>query len=106
MIQQDTLTLHDFRRGVSPVTQTNSDAPFVSQIIDTQSLMSLVFVIALGTLSDPGFTTVVLMEHGDDPALADAAAVPDAELLPRRSRRPATTGSGPSVTPASSAMCG
>jgi hypothetical protein len=82
MIQQDILTPHAFLRGVSPVTQTNSDAPFVSQIIDTQPLMSLAFVIALGTLSDPGFTTVVLMEHGDAANLSDAAAVPDAELLP------------------------
>src|SRR5262245_35450689 len=82
MIPFDTLSTLAFRRGVSPVTQTNSDAAFVSQIIDMQSLMSLTWVIALGTLSDAAFTTVVLMEHGDASNLSDAAAVPDAELLP------------------------
>lgn len=82
MIPQDILTPHSFLRGVSPLAQTNSDAPFVSQIIDMRDLMSLGFIIILGALTDAGFTSVVLMEHGDDPALADAAAVPDPELLP------------------------
>jgi hypothetical protein len=82
MIQQDFIAPNAFLRGVSPLAQVNLDTAFVSQIIDMRDLMSMAFVIILGALTDAGFTTVVLMEHGDTSNLADAAAVPDAELLP------------------------
>jgi hypothetical protein len=81
MIQKDLHNRLSFLRGVSPTRQTNSDAAIVSQIIDMTDLLSLEWVIALGSLTDPGFTTVVLMEHGEAANLSDAAAVPAAQLL-------------------------
>lgn len=81
MIQKDLHSRLSFLRGVSPLAQTNLDTAFVSQIIDMTDLVSLEFVILLGALTDPGFTTVVLMEHGEQANLSDAAAVPAAQLL-------------------------
>jgi hypothetical protein len=82
MIPFDDLSKFSFLRGVSPITQTNSSAALVGQIIDMTDLMSLLFAIMIGTWTDADATSTVLVEHGDDPALSDAAAVPDAELLP------------------------
>lgn len=82
MIPYDIHNKLSFLRGVSPVTQTNSDAAFVSQIISMANLMSLTWVIALGTLSDAGFTTVVLLEESDASDMTGAVAVADADMLP------------------------
>src|SRR5262245_44740188 len=82
MIGRDLHNTLDYRRAVSPVTQTNSDAPFVSQIIDVANLLALEFIILLGTLSDAAFTTAVLMEASDDPSMAGANAVADVDMLP------------------------
>lgn len=68
------------KRAISPVVVTDN-TPQVSQIIDRQGFESLEFVINLGTLSDADTTCVVLIEDGDDSALADAAAVADEALL-------------------------
>ncbi len=70
----------DVRRAISPVSVSDNTA-LVSQIIAMQGFRSLVFAIALGELSDADATFVVLVEHGDDPALGDAAAVPDDQLI-------------------------
>jgi len=80
MIPRD-LSQLSFLRGLSPVTITDN-TPQVTQIIDMQNLLSLTFVIATGTVADADVTTTVLFEHGDVSNLSDAAAVPDAELLP------------------------
>ena len=71
------------RRGESPlaIAQTNND-PIVTEIIDMQGFKSLVWLIVLGGLVDAAFTTVFLMEHGDDSGLSDAAAVPDSQMDP------------------------
>jgi hypothetical protein len=53
----------------------------VSQIIDMQGFQSLLFVIALGSIADSDATFAVLVEHGDESDLSDAASVPDIELL-------------------------
>jgi hypothetical protein len=89
MITRDLITPLSFLRGLSPVTQTNSDAALVTQIIDMLNLMSLTFVIQTGTVSDADMTSTVLVEHGDVSNLSDAAAVPDAELLPAGSNQEA-----------------
>lgn len=68
------------RRAISPVSVADNTAQ-VSQIIDLQSAGSLEFVIATGSLADADATFTVLVEHGNDSGLSDAAAVPDAELL-------------------------
>lgn len=68
------------RRALSPVSVADTTAQ-VSQIIDLQAAGSLEFVIATGSLADADATFTVLVEHGNDSGLSDAAAVPDAELL-------------------------
>lgn len=70
-----------FARGISPVTQTNSDTALVSQIIDTAMYESVEFVYALGTVSDADVTLAVLFEDGDAANLSDHAAVDDKYLL-------------------------
>lgn len=73
----------DPRRAESPVAaaQTNDD-PIVTEIIDMRGFKSMVWLIVLGTLADAAFTTVFLMEHGDDSGLSDNAAVPDSQMDP------------------------
>lgn len=82
MIGRDLHNTLAFRRGISPVTQTNSDTAIVSQIIDMSSLLGLEFVIMTGTLSDADATFTVLMEEGEASNLSDATAVADADMLP------------------------
>lgn len=67
-------------RAISPVSVADNTAQ-VSQIIDTQGHDSLTFVIATGDLPDVDATFAVLVEHGDQANLSDAAAVPDEELI-------------------------
>jgi hypothetical protein len=67
-------------RAISPVSVADNTAQ-VSQIIDVQGYDSLTFVIATGALDDADATFTVLVEHGDDPTLSDAAAVPDDQLI-------------------------
>lgn len=69
------------KRVLSPSDGPADDTPQVGQIIDRRGFNSLVYVILTGTLADANATFAVLLEHGDDPALGDAAAVPDAELI-------------------------
>lgn len=47
----------------------------VSGIIDTQGYEHVTFIILTGALADADATFAVTMTHGDDPALADGAAV-------------------------------
>lgn len=77
------LDLHNklaFLRAISPVSVADNTAQ-VSQIIDRQGFSGLEFAIALGAIADADATFAVLVEHGDDGALVDAAAAPDADLL-------------------------
>jgi hypothetical protein len=77
------LDLHNklaFLRAISPVSVADNTAQ-VSQIIDRQGFSGLEFAIALGAIADADATFAVLVEHGDDSALVDAAAAPDADLL-------------------------
>jgi hypothetical protein len=65
-----------------PVAALNNlDTAFVSTILDTANFGSAEFVGILGTNTDANATFAVLVEDGDDAALADAAAVDDAYLL-------------------------
>lgn len=68
------------KRAISPVSVADNTAQ-VSQIIDRQGYESVTFAIATGSLADADATFTVLLEDGDDAALADAAAVADADLL-------------------------
>lgn len=53
----------------------------VGSIIDLQGFEDCTFVIVTGTLGDAGATFAVLIEHGDDSGLSDAAAAPDTDLV-------------------------
>jgi len=61
--------------------QVSDDTPQVGSIVDLAGFHSALIGIAIGTLADVAAAFTVLLEHGDDAALADAAAVPDADLL-------------------------
>ena len=61
--------------------QVSDDTPQVGSIVDLAGFHSALIAIAAGTLADAAAAFTVLLEHGDDAALADAAAVPDADLL-------------------------
>ena len=71
------------RVGLSPlaVASANND-PLVSAIIDMRGFKSMTFLVALGIMVDAAFTTVVLLEHGDDSGLSDNTAVPDSQMDP------------------------
>lgn len=56
-----------------------SDTTTAGNIIDRAGDESLEFVPFTGTITDGDYT--VLVEHGDDSGLSDAAAVPDTQLL-------------------------
>jgi hypothetical protein len=68
-------------RAISPAAAVTDNTAFVSQIIDTKDYESLTFVILTGSLADADATFTALVEHGDNAALSDAAAVDDKELV-------------------------
>jgi hypothetical protein len=67
-------------RAISPVSVADNTAQ-VGEIIDRQGFDSVTYVIATGSIADADATFTVLVEHGDDSGLSDAAAVADADLL-------------------------
>jgi hypothetical protein len=67
-------------RAIAPVSVSDNTAQ-VSQIIDRQGYGSLTFAIALGSLADADATFSVLVEHGDNSGLSDAATVAASDLL-------------------------
>lgn len=67
-------------RAISPAAAVTDNTAFVSQIIDRKGYNGLLFLILAGSLADADMTTTVLLEHGDQANLSDAAAVPDDEL--------------------------
>jgi len=70
--------------GIDIVT-VSDDTPQVSAIIDTESdngYYSLEFLTVTGTFGQPAATFTVVVEHGDDAALADAEVVDPQFLLP------------------------
>lgn len=70
----------DFKRAISPVSVADNTAQ-VSQIIDRVGYGSLEFLIATGALTDADATFAVLVQHGNQSNLSDAADVADEELL-------------------------
>lgn len=68
------------KRAISPVSVADNTAQ-VSQIIDRQGYGACEFVIATGSIADVDATFAVLVEHGNQANLSDAAAVPDEELI-------------------------
>ncbi len=72
----------DPRRGFSPAAAVADNTAYVSEIIDMRGFKSLVWLIIIGALVDADATFVVLMEHGDDSGLTDAADVDDSQMDP------------------------
>ena len=72
----------EVRRGFSPAAAVTDNTAYVSQIIDMRGFRSLVWCILLGSIADVDVTFTVLMEHGDDSGLSDAADVADVEMDP------------------------
>lgn len=64
-----------------PKAAVTDNTAQVSAIIDTKGYMAAELAWVVGNNADADVTHTVLVEHGDDAALADAAAVPDAQLL-------------------------
>jgi hypothetical protein len=78
---RDLFNILHFARCISPVAAVADNTAFVGAIVDRAKYESLVYVINIGALADADATFTVLLEHGDQPNLSDAAAVPDAQLL-------------------------
>lgn len=70
-----------FSRGISPAAAVTDDTAFVSQIIDCANFAATEFVWLAGSIADVDVTFTLLVEHGDNASLTDAAAVPDAQLI-------------------------
>lgn len=70
----------EVRRAISPAAATTDNTALVSQIIDLSGFQAMMFAILLGALTDTNATFAVLVEHGDQANLSDAAAAPDANL--------------------------
>lgn len=80
--------MRDLHDNIHPVqlfaplaAQTNSDTARVSAIIDTQGFDSCELVLVNGTNTDANATFAVLVEDGNDSALADNATVAAGDLL-------------------------
>lgn len=76
----DLMNSLDPKRALSPAAAVTDNTAQVSQILDMQGAHSAMLIIILGALADANATFTVLVEHGDDSGLSDAAAVPDSEL--------------------------
>ena len=74
---------HDLKWSLAepPVAAVTNDDPFVSAILDTAEYGANEFLWIAGSIADADVTFTLLLEHGDNSALSDAAAAPDADLL-------------------------
>ncbi len=72
----------EVRRGFSPAAAVTDNTAYVSEIIDMRGFKSLVWCVLLGVNTDVDMTSTILMEHGDDSGLSDAADVPDSQMDP------------------------
>ena len=68
------------KRAISPAAAITDNTAIVSQIIDKAGFESLMFAILIGALVDADATFTVLVQHGDQANLSDAADVPDSQL--------------------------
>lgn len=64
-----------------PTTITNANTATVSAIIDRVNFNTLTLAVVMGTATDANATSTVLVEDGDEAAMADAAAVADGYLV-------------------------
>lgn len=76
---KDLMNVMNPRPAINPASST-TNAAIVGAIIDRQGFESVTYAIHYGALF-AGSSFAVTMDHGDDPALADAAAVGAADLI-------------------------
>ena len=69
------------RRAISPIAAITDNTAMVSQIIDMQGYASMMFVMAIGALTDVDATFVVLLEESDDSGLSGANNVADSDMV-------------------------
>lgn len=86
-----------FSRGMSPVAATTDNTAYVSQILDMKGYDAAEFVWAAGSIADADVTFTVLVEHGNDSGLSDAAAVADDQLTNTEASAAPTFGSDNAV---------
>ena len=67
------------KRAISPVSVSDNTA-IVGQVVDLAGFDKAMFAIAIGSIADADATFAVLVEHGDQANLSDAAPVPDSQL--------------------------
>lgn len=75
---------YDLKSSVEPVVGLNfgaiaTNTTTVGNIVDSKGFASLVLTLVTGTVTDGDYTLVV--EHGDDSALSDAATVSATDLI-------------------------
>src|ERR1700731_3496343 len=80
MTMRDEMSGTLVKRVISSTRVADNTAQ-VGQIIDRQGYNALTYILNLGTIADADATFVVLLEEGNDSALADAAAVADADMI-------------------------
>jgi hypothetical protein len=68
-------------RGISPVSGGANDTASTSEIIDMAGYTGCLWLIPLGNVADADATFTVLVEHGNDSGLSDAAAAPDTNMI-------------------------
>lgn len=78
---KDLMSLINIKRVLSPVATPADNTAQVGQIIDRRGFESLTYLILTGAIPDADATFTVLLEESDDPAMAGAVAVADADLI-------------------------
>lgn len=68
------------KRAISPAAAVADNTAVVSEIVDLGGYAQAMFAINIGAIADADATFTVLVEHGDQANLSDAAAVPDTQL--------------------------
>lgn len=69
-----------FMAAISPAAARTDNTPIVSSVINLAGFGAACFAINIGANTDANATFAVLVEHGDQADLSDAAAVPDNQL--------------------------
>jgi hypothetical protein len=80
LMMRDAANRFQVKRVISPVSVADNTAQ-VGQIIDMQGYESLTYFFLLGSLADADATFAVLLEEGNDSALADNATVANGDMI-------------------------
>jgi hypothetical protein len=81
MSLRDLMNHIDVKCLFAPKAAVTDNTAQVSAIIDVRDCKSVTLALVTGVLSDVDATFAVLVEEGDDSALADNAAVADDDLI-------------------------